>query len=143
MENPQYVKLDLIKVQGLKFHLSPKKNEEEKNQKAENKENIKKRISVLYNGYELTSGRFSQVTHTTCKTFSKDIFSLLVYKSFIINDEKQHIRMENRKGNSFSKKALTDLLSTATMISPSTMLPAKPLVVGSSPAFAARLFPGT
>lgn len=38
---------------------------------------------------------------------------------------------------------LTGLPSTATMMSPRTMLPAKPLVVGRSPAFAARLPPGT
>lgn len=41
------------------------------------------------------------------------------------------------------EKRLTGLLSTATMMSPRTILPAKPLVVGSNPAFAATLFPGT
>jgi hypothetical protein len=38
---------------------------------------------------------------------------------------------------------LTDLPSTATMISPRTMLPAKPLPVGARPALAAALPPGT
>lgn len=41
MENSQYVKLDLIKLQSVKFQLSPKKNEE-KDQKAEYKKNIKR-----------------------------------------------------------------------------------------------------
>lgn len=45
--------------------------------------------------------------------------------------------------NSFYKTRLTGLLSTATMISPRTIFPAKPLVVGFSPALAARLFAGT
>ncbi len=58
-------------------------------------------------------------------------------------NNKSSIECINRKENSFSKRELTDLLSTATMISPSTILPAKPLVVGNSPAFAARLLPGT
>lgn len=38
---------------------------------------------------------------------------------------------------------LTGLLSMAVTMSPSTILPAKPLVVGNSPALAAGLFAGT
>lgn len=78
------------------------------------------------------------------KTFLKDNLNLITCRKLILLlNYKSSIEYINRKENSFSKRELTDLLSTATMISPSTILPAKPLVVGNSPAFAARLFPGT
>jgi hypothetical protein len=78
------------------------------------------------------------------KTFLKDSLTLIICRELILHlNNKSSEECIIRKENSFSDRKLTELLSTATIISPSTILPAKPLVVGNSPAFAARLPPGT
>lgn len=51
--------------------------------------------------------------------------------------------IRKKKGRIKEKWWLTGLPSTATMMSPRIILPAKPRVVGSSPALAPRLFAGT
>lgn len=78
------------------------------------------------------------------KTFLKDSLTLIICRELILHlNNKSSVECINRKENSFSDRKLTELLSTATIISPSTILPAKPLAVGNSPAFAARLPAGT